>query len=87
VCACRSRIQQRFDLGRTRGYSGVWDVVVKTWQGEGLRGFYKGLGPALVRVLPQSALTLVVYEHVLRVLQQASARAAAAAAAGPGPPT
>lgn len=47
-----------------------------TWQREGIRGFYKGLAPALVRVMPQSALTLVVYENVLRLLQEHSARAA-----------
>ena len=39
-----------------------------TWKNEGLRGFYRGLGPALLRVLPQSALTMTVYEKVLQML-------------------
>ncbi len=65
----RSRLQQRFDLGRTRAYRSTWEVVRLTWQGEGLRGFYKGLGPALVRVMPQSAITLVAYENVLQLLK------------------
>ncbi len=75
VCVvCRSRLQQRFDLGRTRSYRSTWEVIKLTWQGEGLRGFYKGLGPALIRVMPQSAVTLVVYENILQVLQDASSR-------------
>lgn len=44
-------------------------VVRLTWLNEGVRGFYKGLGPALLRVMPQSAVTLVVYEKVLAVLK------------------
>ncbi|KAL6745604.1 mitochondrial substrate carrier [Haematococcus lacustris] len=65
----RSRLQQRFDTGRSLQYQGSWDVARSTWRREGLLGFYRGLGPALVRVLPQSALTLLVYENMLRVLR------------------
>lgn len=65
----RSRLQQRHDLGRTRAYRSALEVVKLTWRGEGVRGFYKGLGPALIRVMPQSAVTLVVYENVLRWLR------------------
>ena len=31
---------------------------------EGFRGFYKGLKPNLVRVVPATAITFVVYENV-----------------------
>jgi len=41
-------------------------------QNEGVRGFYKGLGPALLRVMPQSAITLVVYENLLSLLKAKS---------------
>ena len=30
---------------------------------EGLRGFYKGLFVSLIRVLPATCLTFIVYEH------------------------
>ena len=43
-------------------------AVALTWRREGLLGFYRGLGPGLLRVLPQSALTMTVYEKVLRWL-------------------
>lgn len=36
---------------------------------EGIRGFYKGIGPSLLRVVPASAITFVVYERTLRVAQ------------------
>ncbi|GIL96614.1 hypothetical protein Vretimale_2400 [Volvox reticuliferus] len=62
-------------------------VVRLTWQREGLRGFYKGLGPALLRVMPQSAVTLVAYEHILRLLDAASSREAAAVSVEPTAPT
>lgn len=37
-------------------------------QREGLGGFYKGLVPNALRVAPQSAITFLVYESVLRLL-------------------
>lgn len=85
----RSRLQQRMDDGRTLVYRSTSEVVRLTWSREGLRGFYKGLGPALLRVMPQSAVTLVAYENILRLLNAATERsvaaeATAAAAAGSG---
>lgn len=50
-------------------YHNAREVVKLTWRGEGVRGFYKGLGPALIRVMPQSAVTLVVYEKSVQFLQ------------------
>ena len=37
---------------------------------EGVRGFYRGFAANLLRVAPQSALTLVVYEEVKRALNR-----------------
>lgn len=64
----RSRLQQRFDTGRTLVYGSTWETVQLTWTREGLAGFYKGLFPSLLRVIPQSAITLVVYERLLHIL-------------------
>lgn len=49
-------------------------VIQVTFRREGLRGFYKGLGPALIRVMPQSAVTLVAYEKILSMLLEAENR-------------
>ena len=44
-------------------YNGVRDVVTQVWRKEGLAGFYKGLGPNLVRVMPSTWVTFLVYEN------------------------
>uniref|UniRef100_UPI0006804D8F mitochondrial folate transporter/carrier n=1 Tax=Ictidomys tridecemlineatus TaxID=43179 RepID=UPI0006804D8F len=43
-------------------YSGVTDVIAKTWRKEGIGGFYKGIAPNLIRVTPACCITFVVYE-------------------------
>jgi solute carrier family 25 (mitochondrial folate transporter), member 32 len=53
---------QSYDAGQR--YKGAWDAVVQTWQQEGVRGFYKGLVPNIVRVLPSTCVTFLVYENV-----------------------
>lgn len=44
-------------------YRGAFDVFSQIWTREGLAGFYKGLGPNLVRVLPSTWVTFLVYEN------------------------
>ncbi|KAK6541782.1 hypothetical protein TWF694_007566 [Orbilia ellipsospora] len=48
-------------------YSSARNAVFQTWQSQGLAGFYRGLGPNLVRVLPATCITFVVYENVRRI--------------------
>ena len=43
-------------------YQNAGDVVVKVWRQEGVTGFYRGLGPNLLRVLPSTWVTFLVYE-------------------------
>lgn len=49
-------------------YRGVWDATRQIWRQEGITGFYKGLGPNLLRVLPGTWVTFLVYENTKRVL-------------------
>ncbi|KAF8416507.1 mitochondrial carrier domain-containing protein [Tirmania nivea] len=44
-------------------YQSARDVIAKVWRTEGGRGFYKGLGPSLARVLPSTCITFLVYEN------------------------
>lgn len=58
----RSRLQnyqadERFGRGAT-------GVVARIWREEGLRGFYRGLVPGVVRVMPATWVTFLVYENV-----------------------
>eukprot|EP01080_Neovahlkampfia_damariscottae_P005776 gene5776-9597_t len=67
----RSRLQDQGHGARTHGhenlklhegYNGVRDVIQITFQEEGWRGFYRGLGPNLIRVVPSAAITLGTFE-------------------------
>ncbi|KAL2007191.1 hypothetical protein VTN00DRAFT_8629 [Thermoascus crustaceus] len=44
-------------------YRGATDAIRQIWRKEGLSGFYKGLGPNLLRVLPSTWVTFLVYEN------------------------
>jgi solute carrier family 25 folate transporter 32 len=58
----RSRLQNyQADEHFGRGFRGV---VLKTWTEEGIRGFYRGLVPGVIRVMPATWVTFLVYENV-----------------------
>ncbi|GJN85911.1 hypothetical protein PLIIFM63780_009486 [Purpureocillium lilacinum] len=58
----RSRLQNyQADERFGRGFVGV---VSRTWAEEGLAGFYRGLVPGVVRVMPATWVTFLVYENV-----------------------
>ena len=42
-------------------------VIVSIYTKEGLGGFYKGIAPNIVRVLPATCITFGVYEKVKRI--------------------
>ncbi|KAK4179856.1 putative mitochondrial folate transporter/carrier [Triangularia setosa] len=43
---------------------GIRGVVRQLWREEGMRGFYRGVMPGVVRVLPATWVTFLVYENV-----------------------
>ncbi|KAL7830017.1 hypothetical protein SRHO_G00311440 [Serrasalmus rhombeus] len=59
----RARLQDQHN-----NYSGIADVIRRTWRNEGVEGFYKGMVPNLVRVIPACCITFLVYENVSRLL-------------------
>ncbi|XP_042470129.1 folate transporter 1, chloroplastic-like [Zingiber officinale] len=65
----RSRLQQRPNINGTPKYSDSWHVIKETARFEGLRGFYRGLTSNLLKNIPASSITFVVYENVLRILR------------------
>jgi hypothetical protein len=46
----RTRLQASGSSGHPQRYTGVADVVFKTWERDGWRGFYRGLFPTLAKV-------------------------------------
>ena len=49
-------------------YKGMSDVFKRTFQREGFRGFYKGLFPNLLKVVPSASITYMVYEAMKKSL-------------------
>ncbi|EJD54127.1 mitochondrial FAD carrier protein [Auricularia subglabra TFB-10046 SS5] len=67
----RSRIQNN---ATAHLYPNIRQAVARTWREEGPRGFYRGLATNLVRVLPGTCVTFVVYENIAWLLRTAAAR-------------
>lgn len=64
----RSRLQN-FNADEQYG-RGIQGVVRRTWQHEGIRGFYRGIIPGVIRVMPATWVTFLVYENVKFYLPQ-----------------
>ena len=47
-------------LGESMRYRSMRDCFAQTWRAEGARGFWKGIGPTLLRAMPVSAGTFAV---------------------------
>ncbi|KDQ12721.1 hypothetical protein BOTBODRAFT_34180 [Botryobasidium botryosum FD-172 SS1] len=67
----RSRIQNYATRDR---YPDITTTVKRTWAEEGARGFYRGLATNLVRVLPGTCVTFVVYENLAWLLRTQAAK-------------
>ena len=46
----RTRLQASGSSGHPQRYTGMSDVVQRTWTHEGIKGFYRGLLPTLAKV-------------------------------------
>ncbi|KAF9449559.1 mitochondrial FAD carrier protein [Macrolepiota fuliginosa MF-IS2] len=67
----RSRIQNN---AQQELFPDISTTIMRTWKQEGLRGFYRGLGTSLIRVLPGNCITFVVYENLAWLLRTSAAR-------------
>ncbi|KAL5632787.1 hypothetical protein ACGC1H_005663 [Rhizoctonia solani] len=71
----RTRLQiqrnpQSGALANTRTYRGFVQTTIRVVKREGWKGLYKGLSINLVRTVPNSAVTLVTYELLMRQLSR-----------------
>lgn len=69
----RSRLQNN---ATTHLYPTIGATIKRTWAEEGTKGFYRGLGTNLVRVLPGTCVTFVVYENLAWLLRKTAAERA-----------
>lgn len=47
-------------FGKDQKFKTMRDCFAQTWRAEGVRGFWKGIGPTMVRAMPVSAGTFAV---------------------------
>ncbi|KAI0550999.1 mitochondrial carrier domain-containing protein [Xylaria curta] len=55
-------------FGPNMRYKSMRDCFAQTWRAEGMRGFWKGIGPTLLRAMPVSAGTFAVVEATMRAI-------------------
>src|SRR4051812_34434044 len=55
-------------FGANQRYKTMRDCFAQTWRAEGMRGFWKGIGPTLLRAMPVSAGTFAVVEMTMRAI-------------------
>ncbi|KAG9676145.1 hypothetical protein KCU99_g4207, partial [Aureobasidium melanogenum] len=55
-------------FGAEQKYKSMRDTFAQTWRGEGMRGFWRGLGPTLLRAMPVSAGTFATVELTMRLI-------------------
>lgn len=70
----RTRYQQNQYLGtepHVEKYKSIPDIFKKTWKGEGLRGFYKGIIPMTLRTMPSQGLFFLAYENTKNYMSKA----------------
>ncbi|KAM5546656.1 folate transporter 1, chloroplastic [Rosa sericea] len=67
----RSRLQQRPSSEGIPRYMDSWHVIRETARFEGVRGFYRGITPNLLKNVPAASITFIVYENVLKFLKLA----------------
>ncbi|XP_048595522.1 folate transporter 1, chloroplastic-like isoform X1 [Brassica napus] len=66
----RARLQQRPSTNGMPRYIDSLHVIRETARFEGFRGFYKGLTANLLKNVPASSITFIVFENVLKLLKQ-----------------
>lgn len=59
----RTRLQAQGTVLHPPTYTGIADVAIKTIQGEGIKGLFKGVTPNLLKVAPAVSISYVVYEN------------------------
>ncbi|KAG1445050.1 hypothetical protein G6F55_012102 [Rhizopus delemar] len=64
----RTRLQAQGTPAHPYRYTSAWDAAKKTFHADGVRGFYKGLGPTLFKVVPSVSISYAVYEFSKRSL-------------------
>ncbi|KAF2728444.1 mitochondrial carrier [Polyplosphaeria fusca] len=61
--------QQSDGFGPNQKYKSMRDCFRQTWRAEGMGGFWRGIGPTLLRAMPVSAGTFATVELTMRLIK------------------
>jgi hypothetical protein len=67
ICSPIDVVKTRLMNMKTGAYRGVADCFVKTMKNEGSIAFFKGFGPSVSRLVPQTILTFMFLEQFQRL--------------------
>lgn len=70
---CKKKLQIASD-NPGRSYTGVWDVLRQVYRREGVRGLFRGLAPSLLKSVPNSAVTFLIYQEARDMFARRHAR-------------
>ena len=65
-----SVIKVRMEAPQTNAYKNVLDGMIHIYKEEGFKGYYRGIGPALLRDLPFSALAYSFYNQYYQFFEK-----------------
>ena len=51
-------------------YRNIYDAIVRIWREEGWRSFYMGIEPHLMRTVPNTAITFLVFEYLMNKMMK-----------------
>jgi solute carrier family 25 carnitine/acylcarnitine transporter 20/29 len=54
----------------TRRYKSWKQVWLSIWRNEGIRGYYRGFVPCVLRAFPANAAALFMFEQTMRTLEE-----------------
>ncbi|KIJ15554.1 hypothetical protein PAXINDRAFT_114742 [Paxillus involutus ATCC 200175] len=66
----KTRLQKAIWEPGTSAFQRISIVANDMWQKEGVRSFYKGITPRVLRVAPGQAIVFAVYERVRRIIEE-----------------
>ena len=64
----KTRLQDQRNMYDKVRYTGMVDAIRKMYVTEGLEAFFRGIVPHAFRVAPQAAVTLMLYEQIMKAL-------------------
>ncbi|KAK0459849.1 mitochondrial carrier domain-containing protein [Desarmillaria tabescens] len=66
----KTRLQKSTAIPGQSAFRRIYGIAEDMWKAEGVRSFYKGITPRILRVAPGQAIVFAVYERVSSVIER-----------------